>query len=294
MHTENQLYGHASILHEYCGYTDEWLWPIHGVLQHGWMQVPRDNKELGRLPVAKFLWSESLGRQAISEGWEGVTPIGSPFLYLLELVQPCLTAEPEGTIVYPWHGLPWAQTVGGHREFVDEVLEVEDGPVTFCLHWHDYEQVALRQIYSRGGARVITNGRPIAQDLNRRGRISVDRSYLTRQLADLRRHKRAVSNRLTTAIFYAIAAGSEVGIYGPPMFNPLPVPDHASLVESFPDLHAVRADPGAARMVADRELGRELVRTPEELREIVGWHKERVARLRLDVATGCSPRYSKH
>jgi acetyltransferase-like isoleucine patch superfamily enzyme len=275
VHTENQLYGHASILHEYCGYTDEWLWPIHGVLQHGWMEVPRDNEELGRLPVAKFLWSERLGRQASAEGWEGATPIGAPFLYLLALQQPRLEAEPEGTIVYPWHGLPWAQTVGGHSEYVDEVLEVEDGPVTFCLHWHDYEQEALRRIYSRDGARVITNGPPIAQDLNRRGRINVDRSYLTRQLAALRQHKRVVSNRLTTAIFYGIAAGSEVGIYGPPMHNPLAKRGDASLVESFPDLHAVCADPGAARTIGDRELGRDLLRTPEELREIVGWHKER-------------------
>lgn len=275
MHTENQLYGHASVLHEYCGYTDEWLWPIHGVLQHGWMSIPRDNDPLGRLPVAKFLWSERLGREAVAEGWEDVTPIGAPFLYLLGLPQPRLEAEPEGTIVYPWHGLPWAQTVGDHRRYVDEVLDAEDGPVTFCLHWHDYEQEPLRRIYSPDGARVITNGPPIPQDLNRRGRINVDRSYLTRQLRELRRHKRVVSNRLTTAILYGIAAGSEVGIYGPPMHNELDNLGYTWFEETFRELHAVRADRGAARMVADRELGRDLLRTPEELREIVGWHKER-------------------
>jgi acetyltransferase-like isoleucine patch superfamily enzyme len=275
MHTENHLYGHSSILHEYCGYTDQWLWPIHGVLQHGWMSIPRDNEPLGRLPVAKFLWSERLGREAVAEGWEHVVPIGAAFLYLLSLPQPRLEAEPEGTIVYPWHGLPWAQTVGDHRRYVAEVLEAEDGPVTFCLHWHDYEQEALRRIYSPDGARVITNGPPIPQDLNRRGRINVDRSYLTRQLLELRRHKRVVSNRVTTAVLYGIAAGNEVGVYGPPMHNELDNLGYTWLKETFRDLHAIRADPGAARVVADRELGRDLLRTPEELREIVGWHKER-------------------
>ncbi|HTU30635.1 MAG TPA: hypothetical protein VMF07_14720 [Solirubrobacteraceae bacterium] len=275
MHTENQLYGHASILHEYCGYTDEFLWPIHGVLQHGWMSIPGDHPALGRLPVTKFMWSEHIGDQAIAEGWEGVTPIGASFLYLLALPQPRLDAEPEGTIVYPWHGLPWSQTIGDHRRYVAEVLEVEDGPVTFCLHWHDYEQEALRRIYSPEGARVITNGPPIVQDLNLRGRIRVDRSYLTRQLFELRRHRRVVSNRLTTAILYGIAAGNEIGLYGPPMHNELDTVGYAWFQKRFPELHGVRADPEAARIVGDRELGRDLLRTPEELREIVGWHTER-------------------
>jgi hypothetical protein len=171
----------------------------------------------------------------------------------------------EGTIFYPFHGWERQQVIGDHQRQVDEILETEPGPVTFCLYWNEYRDDRVRSTYEPYG-RVICHGY--------RGRMwrDTDRHFLDKQLAELRRHKRVASNRLSSAIFHGVAAGCEPAVYGDPMLlDSEDQPTAERIRREWPELHGKHVDPAAARASALAELGDGYLASPAELRAILGW-----------------------
>ena len=267
----NHWYGHAHILAEYCGLSPESPPPVRGVIQHGWTFVHGFGYgHVTDQSLAKYVWSDVCRRRGEAIGWRNYFVIGAPFLYLMQLV-----ADPgeerEGTIWYPFHGTKDYESVqGSHHELIEEIRDTEDGPVTMCLYYVEYEDPQTRRLYEDAGFRVITHGH--------RGSKwqGTDRFFLHRQLAEQRRHRRVASNRLTTAVLYGIAAGCEPAVYGDPMdfvgvkagFN------GAGLLEAqFPELFGKDIDVQRAREVAHRELGADFIASPEELRYVLGWQE---------------------
>jgi hypothetical protein len=266
VHHANHFYGHAHVLAEYCGLDPENPPRINGYLQHGWNVV--DGLGVGTPYVPGrpiFVWSEQTRRRAWSMGRRQATVVGAPFLYLLELMpEPAEPAERAGTIWYPFHGWEGQHIKGDHQRLVDEIRETEDGPVTFCLYWHEYRNDRIRAAYERAG-RVICHGY--------RGYMwqDTDRMFLHKQLAELRKHKRVASNRLSSAIFHGVAAGCEPAVYGDPMFlDKEHRPTAERIRREWPELHGKRLGP-AARTTAMAELGAGYLASPAELRAMVGW-----------------------
>jgi hypothetical protein len=266
VHHANHFYGHAHVLAEYCGLDPENPPRINGYLQHGWNVV--DGLGVGTPYVPGrpiFVWSEQTRRRAWSMGRRQATVVGAPFLYLLELMpEPAEPAERAGTIWYPFHGWEGQHIKGDHQRLVDEIRETEDGPVTFCLYWHEYRNDRIRAAYERAG-RVICHGY--------RGYMwqDTDRLFLHKQLAELRKHKRVASNRLSSAIFHGVAAGCEPAVYGDPMFlDKEHRPTAERIRREWPELHGKRLGP-AARTTAMAELGAGYLASPAELRAMVGW-----------------------
>jgi hypothetical protein len=266
VHHANHFYGHAHVLAEYCGLDPENPPRINGYLQHGWNVV--DGLGVGTPYVPGrpiFVWSEQTRRRAWSMGRRQATVVGAPFLYLLELMpEPAEPAERAGTIWYPFHGWEGQHIKGDHQRLVDEIRETEDGPVTFCLYWHEYRNDRIRAAYERAG-RVICHGY--------RGYMwqDTDRLFLHKQLAELRKHKRVASNRLSSAIFHGVAAGCAPAVYGDPMFlDKEHRPTAERIRREWPELHGKRLGP-AARTTAMAELGAGYLASPAELRAMVGW-----------------------
>lgn len=267
MHHANVFYGHAEVLGRYCGLpTPD---PIWGYLQHGWNL--HDGFAVGHhfVPgMPKLVWSESVRRRGWSLGLRDYVVIGSPWAYLLAM-QADSPPEGEGTIVYPFHGWEGQQIVGDHASYADEVRAVEgDVPLTMCLYWNDYERPEIRKIYADKGFRVITHGP--------RGHLYAggDADFLDKQLAELRAHRRVVSNRLGSALLYGASLGREIGVYGDPMVLEN---DHAVLggmerqQQLFPQLHSARVGAADAEQVARDELGLGHLLTPAALRATLGW-----------------------
>src|SRR6266536_3763539 len=125
--------------------------------------------------------------------------IGAPFLYLLDLEQPAVEEEREGTLWFLFHGWEGGKIHGDHQRLIDEIRETEPGPVTFSLYYTEYERPEVRRYYEDAGFRVVSFGR---RGFSYEG---TDRRFLFKQLAELRRHKRVAANRLPTAIFYGVA-----------------------------------------------------------------------------------------
>lgn len=274
MDTSNHWYGHAHILARYCGLDDVNPPTIWGVVQHGWNLMhgfgPGHEPPYG---FPKFVWSEVNRRRGQAIGWRDYAVIGAPWNYLLtEHDAPPPLEEREGTIYYPFHTWDHAEVAGDHDRLIREIQETEDGPVTVCLYWVEYDMPELRARYEDAGFRVICHGK--------RGtfRKGTDREFLYKQYAELIRHRRVASNRLTTAIFYGASVGCDVAVYGDPMLY-VDVREgfehvrdgNQKVVELFPEMHGTTTDREHVRETVRRELGLDSMCSPEELRALFGW-----------------------
>lgn len=269
MDSSNHWYGHAHVLADYGGLDAANPPPIQGIVQHGWTFV--HGYGYGHQPpvgYTRFAWSDVCRRRGQIIGWRDYFVIGAPFLYLDRLL-PDDTAERSGTIWYPFHGtVDYEQVEGDHQRLIDEIKETEDGPVTMCLYYVEYEQPQIRRFYEDAGFRVICHGH---RGTKWAGTTS---NFLHSQLSELRRHKRVASNRLSTAILYGLATGCEAGVYGDPMDFVGGKPGFLGeelLHAWYPDMYGARLDTGRARAVADAELGADHLLDPDELRVVLGW-----------------------
>ncbi len=268
LQAENWAYGHARALSEYAGFTaTRW---IPGALQHGWN--PYDG--IGMFdgvwrPLPKFVWSRENARRGHERGGRNYHVIGAPWLYLLRhRAGQRPDAPPVGsTIAVPFHATVHLHLVGEHSAYArDLVAETEGGrDLTVCLQWMDYEDRATRGMYEDIGARVITLGRGTSSHEGHE-------SFLVRQLEEMDRHDRVVSNRLSTAIFYGAAAGKSVGVYGTAMTLQNQAPyEQSDIPRRWPEMHSFRVDPDVAASIWRDQLGADEVLDPATLRDLMGW-----------------------
>ncbi|WP_433164869.1 hypothetical protein [Kribbella sp. CA-247076] len=273
MHHHNHYYGQAHILARYAGLDFDHPPRLRGYLQHGW------NIGCGWNPVHefydgawRFTWSDAPRRRGHALGRRNYHSIGAPFLYLQELEPETEQAEREGTLWFLFHGWEGGKIHGDHQRLIDEIRETEPGPVTFSLYYTEYDRPEVRGYYEDAGFRVVSFGR---RGFSYEG---TDRRFLFKQLAELRRHKRVAANRLSTAIFYGVAAGCEPAVYGDPMEmdgeNPL-FGGQSRIERLWPEMLGKSVDLEAARATTDLELGRPWMVPPGELRMLFDW-RERV------------------
>ncbi len=266
MHHANHFYGHAHVLAAYCGLAEPPR--IRGYLQHGWNIA--DGLGYGTPYVEGYpimVWSEQVRRRARSMGRRNVVVTGAPWLYLMASAGPDPDpAQREGTIWYPFHGWERQRVHGDHDRLVAEIRDTEQGPVTVCLYWQEFRDRRIRGTYEAAGFRVICHGY--------RGNAwrDTDPAFLPRQLAELRRHRRVASNRVSSAVLYGAAAGCDPAVYGDPMTLAGEVAGNPERIRrQWPELHGTHPEPAAARAVAVAELGGPDVAGPAELRALLGW-----------------------
>jgi hypothetical protein len=125
----------------------------------------------------------------------------------------------------------------------------------------------VRRTYEKAG-RVISHG---YRGLRWR---DTDIDFLDNQLAELRRHRRVASNRLSSAVLYGAAVGCEPAVYGNPMQLRGEVTVLADRIRrQWPELHGSHPDPATATASAHSELGAGMLASPPELRAVLGWNK---------------------
>lgn len=271
MHHANHFYGHAHIMARYAGIEDPPR--IWGYLQHGWNIL--DGFAVGTPFVAgmpKFVWSDGVRRRGWSMDRRNYYVIGSPWSYLLRVEPELAVQDPNaaGTIFYPFHGWEGQHVLGDHGRIVEEINNHEEGPITVCLYWNEYENEDIRQVYEDAGFRVITHG---YRGLYWR---NTDRDFLYNQLTELRIHKRVASNRLGSALLYGISVGLQPGVYGDPMLLQKEHPAFGGVARQkrmWPELHQPYVPMDLATEFTDTELGTHYLVSPDEVLELFRWEK---------------------
>jgi hypothetical protein len=277
VHHHNHYYGLAHIMARYGGLDDKFPPRMRGYLQHGW------NVGCGWNPVHEFydgawryVWSDGPRRRGHALGRRNYHVIGSPWLYLSEM-EPDLGRVPDedrsGTLWFLFHG--WeaagmgAKIHGNHARLIDEIRETETEKVTISLYYTEYERPDVRRAYEEAGFEVICFGK---RGWNYEG---TDRQFLYKQLAAFRKYKRVAANRLSTAVFFGVAAGCEPAVYGDAMElegdNPL-FGGQARISRLWPDMLGKDIDIEVARAITDEELGRAWMMPPAETRMLFDWN----------------------
>lgn len=269
MDIQNHFYGHSAVYAAHAGLDR----PRHiaGLVQHGWTPVTPISTHFADLAGAAprgnlFTWTHS------SRGWTEAesrrntgftsTPIGSPALYLLDMIKQGGTtpAKDIPALVFPFHGTRLIAVEGDQHAYAQEILDRE-GPAVVCMHVDDLQRPELVRAWTSAGHRITTAGQ-------RR-----DPNFLARVLWLLLSAEKVISNRLATALVYGAAAGTPVSIYGP-HFHIAGIAETSSeqyLRRLWPEFYLDDADPLVLKDVADAELGRAYLRSPEGLRQVLGW-----------------------
>lgn len=267
MHPSNDYYGHDMIL--------SWAASIHrpkrtfGYIQHGWKPesgFPAGMRLIPKAPL--FVWSgANRSATAARHPRHRVEAIGAPFLYLHEFLKPALaTAPTKDLLVYPCHQLrsaPLASEV--HATLIDQVRGLDPESITVNLHPYEFDDGLTPGLYTADlpGAEVTTNW------LRPPWVVSDDPTILVRQILQILDHRRVVSNCLTTALLYAAHLERDARLLRHPARRQPPIEGRGKALHE--DLERA-TDGGALREIVGAELGTDHLRTPEELRELMGWN----------------------
>ncbi len=266
MFAENRHYGHAEILLAWCGLPASTRIPVR--MQHGWQpgigMRPRDMAQ----PGPKIVWSSRNLERAREAGYRGAVAIGAPWLYMPPGPDSDSGPEhPRSVLIVPFHGWEKQSLHGSMTAYADALAGLERegfGPITVCLYWHEYEQPDVRELFERRGYATTTMGHR-----------NDNPEFLQRQRELIRRHAYVSSNRVSTASFYAIAAGRPFFLHGPPVGlseadDPTGEEFDRWQREEFPQLYRDEhgeLDFAKQRPLGAYELGADHVRSPEQLRE---------------------------
>lgn len=214
MYPTNAYYGNAIVLAAYAGLAEPLFPPtVPGYLQP-WLgaEIPTDDALVG---VPAFVWGPSARVHRHRAGLHDHTPIGAPWLYLLELdkadqiPQAPLPEhlrepfpEPGRLLYFPHHGL------GGELVARDRARaladEVRAGGVTVALTHEQAASPGTVRAYEEAGARVVDLG-PAIDEVG-----STKPFHLERLLRLMRGHRSVRTDGPSVFALYAHTAGVAV------------------------------------------------------------------------------------
>jgi hypothetical protein len=263
-------YGIGKILKEYSRFPVFLPLPVN--IQHGFVGERVSSHDARRDAPENWFWDEKTFRLHIDSFPEikGRT-VGAPFLYLLRLVEysELPANEKKGSIVFPSHSSAFVKVSADFNSFADQLgrLTEEFHPITICAYHIDLERGDYQPFIDRG-YQVVTNGRSL-----------YDESFLRNFLVNVKDKKYAISNIISSSLFFSNALGVISYRMGPvPDFdNKDPHLKHIEIKKEeqrdwdelgryfvFP-----KVDFQFQRSCVDRILGKDLLLAPDQMRKLL-------------------------
>ena len=264
----NEWYEHAAIMRQYVRLESELQIP--GKVQHGWQTETGFDGEQGykdEIRIHKlnsYIWNRRNLEACRKEGMDRVEPIGAPFIYRDDGYDP---GPAENKLLsIPFHSVPEYQIYSDWKKFTDGMLQTAkekgfDG-LTICLHFFDYQNEQVRKAVKDAGADLICLGEPMG------------RKFMDRCANLIRYHSAVTSDRVCSAGFYALMLNRPFFVSGEVLENPDPLvglgANRRWLKENMPSV--LHFDGSVDRTLAEKELGLEFKKTPEELQDLLWGH----------------------
>jgi hypothetical protein len=270
----NQMYGHARILREYC--SRRITVPIPGLLQHGWSYGPGvdpgDLEHVNKLPSHRlFLWNQRNVQVCKELGQDRVLLIGAPLLYLPEPDQ-LAPAKPKSLLLFPAHSCEWEPFVNEasdlYREYFEELRPIIESfdSTTVCLYWREFEDEKVRGLIEEMDFEVTTVGH---RDNNP--------GFVSRLRTLILAHEYVSTNSYSTALFYSLFLNRKAFVYGNTFVSRL-VPGktdnlsiHDAMRRRYPQLDWENFNDTSHNDIGAEEIGASFRLPPEKLRHEFGW-----------------------
>lgn len=269
MDTQNHFYGHSAVLAASAG--QRRVRHVSGLIQHGWVASSPLAVNFGDFPDvgrpgdhrALVVWSHSSRAWSPADETRSTVAIGAPLLYLTRL-RPSASAAPPGArpLIMPLHRTHVRRVASDPPSlaaFYREAL----GEAVVCLHAEDLKQEGVVRAWRSHGHDVVTAG------------DRFDPRFLTRLVSGIEASSRVVTNRLSTAVWYAVAMGRPGAVFGPaPLIEGEDRSALDRLTELWPEIHGEDPSLEATADVAAGELGSAHLRNQGELAALLGWQRQ--------------------
>jgi tetratricopeptide (TPR) repeat protein len=223
----NIYYGHAAIIRNYCGYSEELPLPL--VIQHGGSAYYDLWEMTDEYLFDYWVWDDEVKEMNIKNRHlppQTIHVLGAPFLYLADDFKTSLSdVERQGTIAFPNHSSPCTPAIQDFQEYASqlEALPDEFHPISVCLHPYDI-CLGLHIPFQKKGftviscvPEVITYYQDIVNNKNLFWYLykqSYTPSYLTNFINYCADKKYATGNFWTTPACYSIYLGLQFFLYG--------------------------------------------------------------------------------
>jgi hypothetical protein len=279
-------YGHREILLDYMGLERSNI--FIGTLQHGVSQLgltpefpfTRNNRppRLGLLHRAPlWVYSESTCAHLKLNGIQNVEAIGAPWNYIAhedfrKEVQGIKKKE-DRYLVLPEH---FNFEIKNHitneqvRSRITHWKRISGGnPITLCLYWTEYLDPVLQRVCFEEGVKVVTAGNGATSPLWSPHPSRINFLHELSQI--LQKHTHCIVERETSAVYYAISLGLNVGYFpgSYPFRGGADSYYHKLFISRFPKIFNNFIGPENLQTIANEWLGLESVRTPSELMRVL-------------------------
>jgi len=282
-------YGHREILLSYARLDSSTL--LEGVLQHGItsnenLLLDAKTPKVGLFRRAPFwVFSKETTEFLKNHGMRDVTAIGAPWAYLQKMRGQLADVgghpKRNKTLVFPTHysqsvNIPFTQDEV--RQKLRRWKSLSGGEeITICLLWSEFLNPVWRMVCESEGVTLTFAGvgesKPVWSPHVSRVNFLANIDIL------LRDHSRCIFESPTSAIFYAISLGKEIGLFLSPQsgdWGAFSAAHERQLIwttECLPDL--VEKFALTPRMIefSRRVLGEDCILNPEELRENLVYSK---------------------
>lgn len=259
MNLDNDWYGHRKILSDYCNVVNK---PVFATLLHGWVWNLGAKRGMRRIESAPYLlWNYRNLAQGRKQGIPNVDAIGAPFAYLCKLKEKSpYNISPKGTLFFPQHFTGYYNFKTRHNEILSNIEKNYPGPYAVSLFYLDPNFQEVKNFYESMGWKVFCAG----------SRSSGD--FLNNLYECISSYSFIVSNDFSSSIFYAAFLGKNVGILKQYLWE-------NSIFFSIKNDYELEKLSEAlfegvygqeARKIGSKELGVELMLTPEELKRNIG------------------------
>ena len=291
MMLDNNWYGHRSILASFCKTKDK---SSFSIIQHGWSAYYNDGNfgYKKKLSPPSICWSDTIKEKCIEKGVKNIHSIGAPFLYLSKILKTSKNdldnQNEKGTIYFPSHNTTSIiDTKTEHEKIRDEIEKISEAPFAVCFYYADLTEQNIK-IYRDNNWRIVCCG-------NRSDVKMLYKVYL-----ELSKHKKVIVSEISSIIFYAMYLKKKIKLLkkvGEKFISvrsaemqknfhtgttkkyrddynkgtTLSEKYENNLTNNFPSIINGFLDEEVGYEIAKKELGHNSLKSPEELKKILGW-----------------------
>tara|TARA_S200000501_G_scaffold33729_1_gene28041 strand:+ start:6534 stop:7247 length:714 start_codon:yes stop_codon:yes gene_type:complete len=225
--------------------------------------------------------NQSNQRQSIEKGFHNTLIIGSPFLYLQDIIKQKIREIPKSLLLFPLHSNEWvtfSDPVRTHKIYINQIKKINHlfENISVSLGWREYQNKDISKLFSDQKIKVVTMGN---RDNNT--------NFLFNFYKEVSKHEYISSDTFCTAIFYGLLMNKKCFVYGKRLNRDSVFNDknyskdnrwegpersyYDFYAKKYPALLWDNFNHKSHFYIAEKELGLRYKRTPDELIKIFEW-----------------------